>query len=160
MNIIEELEKDAIEKRNAERPVPDFGPGDTVRVKPGYGRNYLLPQCKALRATADNVAVFEVRNAELLKKAAETEAAAKARGEAIAGLGQLTLSSRASDEGKLYGSIGPRKIADVLTEAGVTVDKVEVIMPEGPIRAVGEHEVLVHLYAGMEAPVTVAVEAE
>lgn len=86
--------------------------GDTVRVKPGYGRNYLLPQGKALRATKDNAAVFEARKAELLKKAADSEAAAKARAEALAGLGSLTLTSRASEEGKLYGSIGPREIAD------------------------------------------------
>jgi len=134
--------------------------GDTVRVKPGYGRNYLLPQGKALRATQDNVAVFEARKAELLKKAAESEAAAKARAEALAGIGALTLTSRASDEGKLYGSIGPREIADAITAAGVTVDKGEVVMPDGPIRSVGEHEVVVHLYAAMEAAVSVVIEAE
>ena len=134
--------------------------GDTVRVKPGYGRNYLLPQGKALRATKDNAAVFEARKAELLKKAADSEAAAKARAEALAGLGSLTLTSRASEEGKLYGSIGPREIADAITEAGVTVDKGEVVMPDGPIRSVGEHDALVHLYATMEATVTVVIEAE
>ncbi|WP_348675009.1 50S ribosomal protein L9 [uncultured Abyssibacter sp.] len=134
--------------------------GDTVRVKPGYGRNYLLPQGKALRATQDNVAVFEARKAELLKKAAESEAAAKARAEALAGIGALNLTSRASDEGKLYGSIGPREIADAITAAGVTVDKGEVVMPDGPIRSVGEHEVVVHLYAAMEAAVSVIIEAE
>lgn len=134
--------------------------GDTVRVKPGYGRNYLLPQGKALRATQDNVAVFEARKAELLKKAAESEAAAKARAEALAGIGALNLTSRASDEGKLYGSIGPREIADAITAAGVTVDKGEVVMPDGPIRSVGEHEVVVHLYAAMEAAVSVVIEAE
>ncbi|MCK5858641.1 MAG: 50S ribosomal protein L9 [Abyssibacter sp.] len=134
--------------------------GDTVRVKPGYGRNYLLPQGKALRATKDNAAVFEARKAELLKKAADSEAAAKARAEALAGLGSLTLTSRASEEGKLYGSIGPREIADAITEAGVTVDKGEVVMPDGPIRSVGEHDVLVHLYATMEATMTVVIEAE
>lgn len=134
--------------------------GDTVRVKPGYGRNYLLPQGKALRATKDNLEVFEARKAELLKKVAESESAAKARAEAITALGSVTLTGRASDEGKLYGSIGPREVADAITEAGVTVDKGDVVMPDGPIRETGEHEVLVHLYAGLEAPINVVVEAE
>ena len=134
--------------------------GDTVRVKPGYGRNYLLPQGKALRGTKDNLAVFDERKAELLKKVAESEAAAKARAEAIAGLGTITLTSRASEEGKLYGSIGPREIAEAITEAGVTVDKGEVVMPDGPLRATGEHEVVIHLYATLEATMSVVVEAE
>lgn len=134
--------------------------GDTVRVKPGYGRNYLLPQGKALRATKDNAAVFEARKAELLKQAAESEAAAKIRGEALAKLGEVTVTQRASDEGKLYGSVGPREIADAITAAGIEVDKGEVVMPEGPVREVGESEVLIHLYAEMEQAVLVKVVAE
>ena len=118
--------------------------GDVVTVKPGYGRNYLLPQGKALRATAANREVFETRKAELLKKAAESTAAAKARAEAIEKLGTVTIASRASEEGKLYGSVGPRE---------------EVVM-DAPLREVGEAEVVVHLYAEIDQPLNVVVTAE
>lgn len=134
--------------------------GDTVRVKPGYGRNFLLPQGKALRATKDNAAVFEARKAELLKHAAESEASAKMRGEALAKLAEVTITQRAADEGKLYGSVGPREVAEAITAAGIEVDKGEVVMPEGQIREVGEHEVSIHLYAELEQTIVVKVVAD
>ncbi|MBR9814616.1 50S ribosomal protein L9 [bacterium] len=133
--------------------------GDVVTVKPGYGRNYLLPQGKALRATAANREVYEARKAELLKKAAESTSAAKARAEAIAKLGTVTISSRASEEGKLYGSVGPREVALALTEAGVATDKEEVVM-DTPMREVGEADVTVHLYAEVDQDIKVIVQAE
>ena len=133
--------------------------GDVVTVKPGYGRNYLLPQGKALRATAANREVFETRKAELLKKAAESTAAAKARAEAIEKLGTVTISSRASEEGKLYGSVGPREVAAALSAAGIETEKEEVVM-DAPLREVGEAEVVVHLYAEIDQPLNVVVTAE
>ena len=133
--------------------------GDVVTVKPGYGRNYLLPQGKALRATAANREVFETRKAELLKKAAESTAAAKARAEAIEKLGTVTIASRASEEGKLYGSVGPREVAAALSAAGIETEKEEVVM-DAPLREVGEAEVVVHLYAEIDQPLNVVVTAE
>ena len=132
--------------------------GDIVTVKPGYARNFLMPQGKALRATAANREVYEARKAELLKKAAESTAAAKARAEAIEKLGSVTIASRASEEGKLYGSVGPREVAQALTDAGVATDKEEVVMDE-PLREVGEAEVTVHLYAEVDQTINVIVEA-
>lgn len=132
--------------------------GDVVTVKPGYARNFLMPQGKALRATAANREVYEARKAELLKKAAESTAAAKARAEAIEKLGSVTITSRASEEGKLYGSVGPREVAKALTDAGVATDKEEVVMDE-PLREVGEAEVTVHLYAEVDQTINVVVEA-
>ena len=133
--------------------------GDVVTVKPGYGLNYLLPQGKALRATAANREVFETRKAELLKKAAESTAAAKARAEAIEKLGTVTIASRASEEGKLYGSVGPREVAAALSAAGIETEKEEVVM-DAPLREVGEAEVVVHLYAEIDQPLNVVVTAE
>lgn len=132
--------------------------GDVVTVKPGYARNFLMPQGKALRATAANREVYEARKAELLKKAAESTAAAKARAEAIEKLGTVTITSRASEEGKLYGSVGPREVAKALTDAGVATDKEEVVMDE-PLREVGEAEVTVHLYAEVDQTINVIVAA-
>ena len=134
--------------------------GDTVTVKPGYGRNYLLPQGIALRATAANREVFESRKAELLKKVAESQAAAKAKAEAIEKIGSVTITALASEEGKLFGSVGPREVADAITAAGVEVEKELVTLPEGPIREVGESEALIQLYAEVEQTITVVVEAE
>lgn len=132
--------------------------GDIVTVKPGYARNFLMPQGKALRATAANREVYEARKAELLKKAAESTAAAKARAEAIEKLGSVTIASRASEEGKLYGSVGPREVAQALTDAGVATDKEEVVMDE-PLREIGEAEVTVHLYAEVDQTINVIVTA-
>ena len=136
------------------------GLGDKVSVKPGYGRNYLVPQGKAVPATAANLAEFESRRAEYEAKAqgAYDEAAAR-----LAKLEDVSVSIRAngSPECKLYGSIGPRDIADALTaQTGVEFGKSEVVMGEGPFRLVGEYEVVIHLHADVETTVKVEVEPE
>ena len=132
--------------------------GDKVSVKSGFGRNYLFPQGKAVPATADNVAKFEERRADLEKTAAEKLGAANARAEALSGFA-VTIASKAGDEGKLFGSIGTRDIADALTAAGQAVDKSEVRLPEGALRHVGEFEVVLHLHPEVNATATVNVVA-
>jgi large subunit ribosomal protein L9 len=133
--------------------------GDKVKVKPGYGRNYLVPNGKAVRATAKNLAEFEARRAELEKLALQKLSTAAERCAALEGF-EITLTANAGDEGKLYGSIGPREIADAVTEKGIHLEKAEVIMGEGPIRYTGEHNVLVHLHADVETEIKVFVNAE
>jgi large subunit ribosomal protein L9 len=132
--------------------------GDKVNVKSGYGRNYLLPQGKATAATAENIAVFEARRAELEKAAAEKKAVAEARAAQLADL-QITISAVAGDEGKLFGSVGTQDIADALSAAGVAVEKSEVRMPNGTIRHLGDFEVVVHLHTDVEATVKLTVVA-
>ncbi len=133
--------------------------GDLVKVKAGFGRNYLVPQGKAAPATKENLAQFEARRAEL-------EAAAQARlGQAQArqsGLAEVTveITANASEEGKLYGSIGPREIAAAVSKIGHEITKSEVVMGEGPIRAVGEFDVIVQLHADVESIVKVIVNPE
>lgn len=133
--------------------------GDKVKVKPGYGRNYLVPNGKAVRATAKNLADFETRRAELEKLALQKLSTAAERCAALEGF-EITLTANAGEEGKLYGSIGPREIADAVTEKGIHLEKAEVIMGEGPIRYTGEHNVLVHLHADVETEIKVFVNAE
>jgi len=134
--------------------------GDKVKVKPGYGRNFLVPQGKAVPATEANVAMFEAKRAEYEAKAQAIHDEAESRRAKLEGV-SVTLRANASTEGKLYGSIGPRDIADALTKtAGVNVEKSEVVMGEGAIRHIGEFEVTVHLHADVETPVKVIVEAE
>ncbi|TWI03772.1 large subunit ribosomal protein L9 [Luteimonas cucumeris] len=134
--------------------------GDKVNVKPGYGRNYLVPQGKAVPATEANVAQFEARRAEYEAKAQAIHDEAESRRGKLEGA-SVTLKANASAEGKLYGSVGPRDIAEALTAAtGVAVEKSEVVMGEGAIRHIGEFEVIVHLHADVETPVKVIVEAE
>ena len=133
--------------------------GDQVSVKSGFGRNYLIPFGKAVPATKSNVADFEVRRAELETAAAGKMAAAEARAEKIAAF-TLNIEANAGDEGKLFGSIGPRDIADAVTEAGIEVGKSEVRMPEGPIRNIGEFEVVVQLHSDVTATLNVTVVAE
>jgi large subunit ribosomal protein L9 len=133
--------------------------GDKVTVKPGYGRNFLVPQGKAVPATEANVAEFEAKRADYEAKAkAAFDAAEQRRGKLEDA--SVTIYANASTEGKLYGSIGPREIADALTKAGTEVEKSEVIMGEGAIRRIGEYEVTVHLHADVEVPVKVVVEPE
>ena len=132
--------------------------GDKVRVKPGYGRNYLVPQGKAAPATAANLADFEKRRADLEARHAATLAAAEARRAALDGQ-EITLSVNASPEGKLYGSVGPREIAEALSARGLKVEKSEVIMADGPIRAVGEAAVSLALHADVSVSVKVIVQA-
>ncbi|RBW48057.1 50S ribosomal protein L9 [Marinobacter sp. F3R11] len=133
--------------------------GDKVNVKAGYGRNYLLPYGKAAPATEANLKAFEERRAELEKAAAEKLAAAQSRAEALEGA-SFTVTSKAGDEGKLFGSIGVRDISDVITAAGTEVEKSEVRLPEGPLRSIGEYEIELHLHSDVEVTVKLAVVAE
>jgi large subunit ribosomal protein L9 len=133
--------------------------GDLVKVKAGFGRNYLVPQGKAALATKENLERFEARRAEL-------EAAAKDKlGQALArqsGLVDLVVevTANASDEGNLYGSIGTREIATAAAALGHEINKSEIIMGEGPIRTVGEFDVVVHLHTDVEAVIKVIVHPE
>lgn len=133
--------------------------GDKVDVKPGFGRNFLVPQGKAVPATEANLAQFEARRAEYEAKAQAALDDAESRRAKLEGA-SVTLYANASTEGKLYGSIGPREIAEALTKAGTRVSKSEVVMGEGALRRTGEFEVLVHLHADVETPVKVVVEPE
>ena len=134
--------------------------GDTVDVKPGYGRNFLIPQGKAVPATQDNVAKFETRRAELEAAAAETLAAAQARGDSLTALEGVNIAATAGEEGKLFGSVGTRDIAEALTAAGCEVDKSEVRLPEGVIRELGEYEIMIQVHAEVSASVAIHIVAE
>jgi len=133
--------------------------GDKVNVKPGYGRNYLVPTGKAVPATVKNIAEFETRRAELEKAALAKLGSAEERSTGLAGL-EVTLSANASEEGKLYGSVGPREIADAVTSMGCEITKAEVIMGDGPLRFTGEHEVVLHLHADVETRIKVIINPE
>jgi large subunit ribosomal protein L9 len=133
--------------------------GDKVSVKAGYGRNYLVPQGFALPATRANIEEFEKRRAELEKQAAERLAAAESRKAGIDG-SSVTISRKAGDEGKLFGSVGTADIAEALTAAGTEVDKSEVRLPEGVFRATGVYDIAIHLHADVDATVTINVVAE
>lgn len=135
------------------------GLGDKVSVKPGYGRNFLVPQGKAVPATATNVAEFEARRAEYEAKAQAQFGEAESRKAKLEGA-SVTIYANASTEGKLYGSVGPREIAEALTKLGMPVGKSEVVMGEGAIRNIGESEVIVHLHADVNLPVKVVVAPE
>ncbi len=133
--------------------------GDRVNVKAGYGRNYLVPTGRAVAATKTNLEAFEVRRADYEKKAAEQHGAADARKLQLEGK-SVTLKANASTEGKLYGSVGAREIAEAFTAAGMPLSKVEVEMGAGPIRRIGEFEVPVHLHADISTTVKVIVLPE
>jgi len=133
--------------------------GEQVTVKPGYARNFLFPQNKAVPATKVNVEQFEARRAELEKAAAEKLTEANSRKEKIEGI-ELSVAVRAGDEGKLFGSLGNRDIAELATEAGVELSKSEVRLPTGPIRSVGEFDVAIHLHAEVNAVLKLHVVAE
>jgi large subunit ribosomal protein L9 len=135
------------------------GLGDKVDVKPGYGRNYLIPTGKAVPANAANIATFEAKRAEYEAKANATLAAAEARKAALEGA-SVTIHANASTEGKLFGSVGTRDIAEAFTKAGHKLEKSEVIMGEGAIRRIGEFDVVVHLHADVEVKVKVIVAPE
>ncbi len=133
--------------------------GDKVTVKAGFGRNYLVPQGKAVSATKANVAKFEERRAELEKVAAEKLEAAQSRAAALEEF-TLDISSKAGEEGKLFGSIGTRDIADALVAAGQAVDKSEVRLPEGALRHTGEFPITLHLHSEVNVVITVNVIGE
>ncbi|MBF6647417.1 MULTISPECIES: 50S ribosomal protein L9 [unclassified Methylobacter] len=133
--------------------------GDKVTVRPGYGRNYLVPQGKAVAATAKKIAEFEARRAELEKIAAEKLAAAQARANALSKL-EVVITHKAGDEGKLFGSIGTHNIADAITAAGVAVEKQEVRMPKGVIRQVGEYDIDINLHTDVVVTMPIKIAAE
>jgi len=133
--------------------------GDKVKVKPGYGRNYLLPQGKAAMCTAANLAKFEERRAELEKIAEDEMSSAKLRAGQLEGF-KLTLTAKAGGEGKLFGSIGTSDIADALSKAGIRIERSEVRLHSGPIRLVGEHHVKLHLHTDVVVDLPVEVVAE
>jgi len=135
------------------------GLGSKVNVKAGHARNYLIPQGKAVIASAKNIEEFEVRRAELEKAAQEKLSVAQARAEKINEL-ELTVNTAAGDEGKLFGSVGVRDLADLITAAGIEVAKHEVRLPNGPIRTVGEFEIDVQLHAEVHATLHLIVAAE
>ncbi|WHZ18589.1 MAG: LSU ribosomal protein L9p [Rhodanobacteraceae bacterium] len=132
--------------------------GDKVRVKPGYGRNYLVPQGKAVPASKANLEQFEAKRAEYQAKADKLLADAQARGAKFENA-EATITANASPEGKLFGSVGPRDIAEAFSAQGLALEKSEVIMPEGAIHNVGEYAVEVSLHADVKVPVKVRVTA-
>ena len=133
--------------------------GDSVKVKAGYGRNFLIPQGKAVPATPDNVEKFEARRAELEKSAAEKLSTAEARKDALNNL-VISIQQKAGDEGKLFGSVGTSDLAHAISEAGVHVEKREIRLPNGPIRQIGQHNIEVELHSDVIANITVNVEPE
>jgi large subunit ribosomal protein L9 len=135
------------------------GLGDQVDVKPGYGRNFLVPTGRAVPANAANIAAFEAKRAEYEAKAKEILAGAEARKAKLEGA-SVTIHANASTEGKLFGSVGTRDIAEAFTKAGHKLEKSEVIMGEGAIRRTGEFDVVVHLHADVEVKVKVIVTPE
>ena len=135
------------------------GIGDLVKVKPGYGRNFLLPQGKAALATPANMKAIEARRAELEKTAAAELAKAKTRAKAFQGV-ELVIQANAGAEGKLFGSVGPVDIVDALAGIQLEVERAEVRMPEGPIQEVGEVTIGIHLHSEVDAEVLVKVVGE
>jgi large subunit ribosomal protein L9 len=133
--------------------------GDKVKVKSGYGRNFLLPTGKATLATAGNVAKFEAQRAEFEAKAAADLTSAEQRAIALKDY-RLTISAKAGSEGKLFGSIGTGDIAEALTRAGHPVERAEVRMPLGPIRVTGEQVLTLHLHTDVDVDITVVVVPE
>jgi large subunit ribosomal protein L9 len=133
--------------------------GDRVKVKPGFGRNYLLPGGKATLATPENIAKFESRRAELEAKAAGDLESARQRAAALEGF-TLTITAKAGSEGKLFGSIGTADIAEACARAGHAIERAEVRLPGGPIRTVGEHAISLHLHSDIDIPVPLTVVAE
>ena len=133
--------------------------GDKVKVRPGYARNYLIPQGKAKFATPENIAEFEARRAELETAAEDALRAAEQRRSALDGM-EITISAKAGSEGKLFGSVGAADVAVALASAGVEVEKREVRLPTGPLRQTGEYELDLHLHTDVDAKIKVNVIAE
>ncbi len=133
--------------------------GETVDVKSGYGRNYLIPQGKALPATPANVEKFEARRAELEAIEPEELAAAQKRADALTDV-NVIMRAKSGEDGKLFGSIGTRDIADALTKSGLEVDRSEVKLPEGTLRQVGEYNVDIQLHHDIFASILVTILSE
>lgn len=135
------------------------GIGDKVKVKNGYGRNWLLPKAKAVLATPENLLAFEARRAELEKAEAEIRNKALARSEALKDL-MLTITAKTADEGKLFGSVGVSDIVSAARIVGVDLEKGEVHLPDGPIRHLGEYDVAIHLHTDVVAVIKITVVSE
>ena len=135
------------------------GIGDRVKVRSGYGRNFLLPKGKAKLATPENVKALEAMRAELEAKAADELAAAQARAARLEEL-KLTITAKAGTEGKLFGSVGTIDIAEACTKAGVEVERSEVRLADGPIRVAGEHQIELHLHSDVTVPVPLTIVPE
>ena len=133
--------------------------GDKVAIKAGYGRNYLIPQGKAVAATTTKIAEFEARRAELEKLAAEKMSAAQTRADAVSKL-EIVIEQKAGEEGKLFGSVGTQNIADAITTAGVAIERHEVRLPDGVIRHVGEYDIDITLHTDVVVTLPVKVAAE
>jgi large subunit ribosomal protein L9 len=133
--------------------------GDRVKVRSGFGRNFLLPQGKATLATPENIARFEARRAELERLAREHLTSASERAAAMKDF-KLTIPAKAGTEGKLFGSIGTADIAEACNKAGFKVERSEVRLPSGPLRTLGEHVISLHLHADVDVPLTVAIVSE
>jgi large subunit ribosomal protein L9 len=135
--------------------------GEKVTVKSGFGRNFLIPQGKAVFASAENVKAFEERRAELEKQAADRLAAAEARKAQVEALTDgVTITHKAGEEGRLFGSVGTVDVAEACAAAGVEITKAEVRLPEGPFRVAGEYEVTLHLHSDVDAVLKVTIVAE
>lgn len=133
--------------------------GDTVKVKAGYGRNFLLPQGKALPATPGNLKVFEARKAELIKKVGDSLSAAKMRADKLSGK-TLVIKALTAEEGKLYGSVGVSDIVRAANAAGYEIKRSEVDMPTGALRSTGSYPVTLRLHTEVETTITVSIEEE
>ena len=133
--------------------------GDQVSVKAGFGRNYLIPQGKALPATEDNIKMFEQRRSELEAEAAKALSEAQARAELLVNK-EVVIVRKAGEEGRMFGSVSNADVAEALTAAGTEVAKREVRMPEGALRELGEYEIEIHLHTDVNSTVKVIVEAE
>ncbi len=135
--------------------------GDKVKVRAGYGRNFLIPTGKAAPATAENLAAFEARRAELEKQAAAALAAAKTRAGQIEALGgSIEITAKVGTEGHLFGSVGTVDISEAMAAKGVEVERGEVRLPDGPIRTAGEHEIVLHLHTDVNVDFKVIVVGE
>jgi len=133
--------------------------GDRVKVKSGYGRNFLIPSGKATPATEEHIKAFEERRAELEKTAAEALATAEARRDKLADM-SITIAAKAGEEGKLFGSVGAIDIAEAIAAAGVEVERSEVRLPEGAFRNIGEFQVLLHLHSDVDTEIKLVIEGE
>jgi large subunit ribosomal protein L9 len=133
--------------------------GDRIKIKSGYGRNYLLPQGKATLVTAENVARFEAQRAELEKRSHDELQDAQRRAAELEGV-KLAITAKAGTEGKLFGSVGTADISEAATAAGHRLVRSEVRLPAGPLRTVGEHVVQLHLHTDVNVQLTVVVNAE
>jgi large subunit ribosomal protein L9 len=133
--------------------------GDRVKVKPGYGRNFLIPSGKATPATEEHIKAFEERRAELEKAAADALASAEARRDQLEGMA-ITITAKAGEEGKLFGSVGTSDIAEAVVAAGVSIERHEVRLPEGAFRQVGEYQVDIHLHSDVNTEIRLIVTAE